>query len=50
MEDFMNLFSTTGFPIAVSVFLLVRFENKISELTDTINKLTIIIERSFEDE
>lgn len=50
MEDFINLFSTTGFPIALSVFLLVRFESKISELNDTINRLTIIIERSFKDE
>lgn len=49
MEDFMNLFSTTGFPIAISVFLLVRFENKISQLNDTINELTIIIEKSFKD-
>lgn len=40
MEDLYTSISNLGFPIAVSVYLLVRIEGKLSTLTDSINELT----------
>ncbi|MBD7983775.1 YvrJ family protein [Sporosarcina sp. Sa2YVA2] len=42
-EESMNLISNLGFPIAVAVYLLIRFEKKIGMLETAINKLTIIL-------
>lgn len=40
MNDISNLITNVGFPIAISVYLLVRFEGKIEALTNSINSLT----------
>lgn len=40
MNDIANLVTNVGFPIAVSIYLLVRFEGKIESLTNSINNLT----------
>lgn len=42
-EEFTKLISTTGFPIGICVYLLVRFENKIEELNKSIQDLTTVI-------
>lgn len=42
-EEFTKLISTTGFPIGVSVYLLVRFEKKIELLNKSISELTAVI-------
>lgn len=45
MEDLLMQISNIGFPIAVSCYLLVRFESRIGELTNSINELSKYIER-----
>ena len=38
-SSFQNLIANIGFPIALSMYLLVRIEGKLSCLTDSINEL-----------
>ncbi|MGL6105781.1 YvrJ family protein [Romboutsia sp.] len=38
--DIANLVTNVGFPIALSMYLLVRIEGKLSSLTDSINELS----------
>ena len=38
-SSFQNLVANIGFPIALSMYLLVRIEGKLSCLTDSINEL-----------
>ena len=40
MEELVNLIANMGFPIAVSVYLLVRIERKLEGLTNSINNLS----------
>jgi hypothetical protein len=44
MEDLMAQVANVGFPIAVSIYLLVRVEAKIESLTTSINELSRVIE------
>lgn len=49
MGEFETLFSAMGdlgFPTVVSIYLLVRFEGKISSLTISINNLEKMIEKT----
>ncbi|WP_083479802.1 YvrJ family protein [Oxobacter pfennigii] len=39
----VSLISNLGFPIAISVFLLIRIEGKIEKLTLSINDLSSVI-------
>lgn len=39
MEDMFSQIANLGFPIAVSVYLLVRIEGKLNSLTQSINEL-----------
>lgn len=41
--DLLTLIGNMGFPIAVSVYLLVRFESKLEALTLSINDLSVTI-------
>ncbi len=43
MEDFIFQISNFGFPIAVSIYVLMRLENKMDKLTESINELTIAL-------
>ena len=43
MEELINLVSNVGFPIAITVYLMMRFENKLEKLDDSINSLVIAI-------
>ena len=36
----LTLVANVGFPIAISMYLLVRIEGKLNSLTDSINKLS----------
>ena len=45
MNEILTAISTVGFPSVVSIYLLVRFEAKISTLTTTIHGLEKSIER-----
>lgn len=39
----VNLIGNVGFPIAISVYLLVRIEGKMETLTNSINNLSSVI-------
>ncbi len=40
MEVIETLIANVGFPVAVSVYLLIRLESKLENLTSSINELT----------
>lgn len=40
MEDMFTMVANLGFPIAISIFLLVRIEGRIEKLTESINILS----------
>ncbi|GAA0086990.1 YvrJ family protein [Clostridium sp. MB05] len=40
MEEIVNLIANLGFPIAISLYLLVRIEGKLENLTTSINNLS----------
>lgn len=42
-SELMSMIGNMGFPIAVSVYLLVRFEGKLEVLTNSINNLSTVI-------
>ncbi|MFA9398407.1 MAG: YvrJ family protein [Clostridiaceae bacterium] len=41
--DVVNLVGNVGFPIAISIYLLVRIEGKLENLTSSIDALTKVI-------
>ena len=41
MENIISSISNVGFPVVLSVFLLLMFEKKIDELTKAINELVV---------
>lgn len=43
MEAIVSLIGNVGFPIAVSIYLLVRIESKLESLTNSINNLSSVI-------
>jgi hypothetical protein len=43
MEGWINLIANAGFPIAVASYLLIRFENKIDALSQSINTLSTVV-------
>lgn len=45
MEDFAKLFSQVGFPAGIAIYLLVRMEKKIGELTTIITTLKNSIDK-----
>jgi len=43
MEELFSQIANLGFPIAVTVYLLVRIESKLAQLTESIHELTTAI-------
>ncbi|MDS0527834.1 YvrJ family protein [Clostridium sp. SHJSY1] len=43
VNDLINVIANTGFPVAVSTYLLIRLEKQITTLSSSINKLNTII-------
>lgn len=43
MDNLVGLIGNVGFPIAVSIYLLVRIEGKLENLTNSINNLSGVI-------
>lgn len=39
-SEIQSLIANVGFPIAISMYLLIRIEGKLSQLTDSINELS----------
>ena len=44
LEQWISLVGNVGFPILVAFYLLIRFEKKIDNLTEAINKMADIID------
>lgn len=40
MEDFISAIANVGFPIVITLYLLVRIENKMEKLDGSINNLS----------
>ncbi|MEW9077263.1 YvrJ family protein [Terrisporobacter glycolicus] len=40
MDNIQSIIANLGFPIAISLYLLVRIEGKLQGLTDSINELS----------
>ena len=40
MANFQAIVANLGFPIAVSIYLLIRIEGNMQDLTDSINELS----------
>lgn len=45
MEELARLAATYGFPMVVALFLLVRLEKRLTELTNAINQMCYCVER-----
>ncbi len=45
MEEILMQIGNLGFPIVLSIYLLVRLEGKIDNLTNSIGRLTDMIEK-----
>ena len=45
MEELLVQISNVGFPIVLSMYLLIRIEGKIEELTKSIGKLTDVLDK-----
>ncbi|WP_102399651.1 YvrJ family protein [Haloimpatiens massiliensis] len=45
MESIVNLIGNLGFPIAISLYLLIRIEGKLENLTQSINNLSNVINK-----
>jgi flagellar biogenesis protein FliO len=43
INDFTNLITNAGFPIAVCAYLLFRLEKQFNQLSSSINKLNTIV-------
>ena len=46
MNEIVEIFTNVGFPIGISIYLLVRFESKIEKLDDSIQELSKSIEKN----
>lgn len=43
MEEVYSHIANLGFPIVISIYLLVRIEGKLNQLTESINELSKVI-------
>lgn len=43
MEEIYTNIANLGFPIVISIYLLVRIEGKLNQLTESINELSKVI-------
>ena len=43
MEEIYTHIANLGFPIVISIYLLVRIEGKLNQLTESINELSRVI-------
>ncbi|WP_090042778.1 YvrJ family protein [Clostridium frigidicarnis] len=48
MDDMVSLVSNVGFPIAITIFLLIRMEKKVDGLSTSISKLSTSVEKLIE--
>lgn len=43
-SELINILNNFGFPVLVSLFLMIRIEQRLISLSDNINKLSIVLE------
>ena len=43
-NEIVNLAGNMGFPIGITIYVLIRLESKMDKLNESINKLTNVIE------
>lgn len=48
MEEVLSQIGNFGFPIILSMYLLIRIEGKIENLAGTINHLSNVLEKHYE--
>lgn len=48
MDVIVNLISNLGFPIAISLYLLIRMEKKLDKLTESIDNLSNVINNEYQ--
>lgn len=46
LDALLNLIANTGFPIVVASYFIVRMENKLGELCETIQELRVSIDKT----
>lgn len=46
MEEFLAMIANTGFPIVVASYFILRMEQKLSDLNDSIQKLSHSIDKT----
>jgi hypothetical protein len=44
MDDFVRLIQSVGFPIAVSIYLLWRYEQRMRDMTNVLNDIAKTLE------
>lgn len=49
IDGILTMVMQTGFPAAVAIYLLVRFEAKLDSLADVINDLKCAIDNKYRD-
>lgn len=45
MDNFVHIIGNVGFPIAISVYLLIRIEGKLEVLSNSINNLSNVMSK-----
>ena len=45
-SNIINIVSSVGFPIVITIYLLTKFENKIDKLSDSITELNTSIKQT----
>ena len=46
VSNIVNIVSTVGFPIVITIYLLTKFETKIDKLSDSITELNTSIKQT----
>ena len=49
MEEWIKLVSSVGFPVVITIYVLMRLENSMRALTDTVRKLIVIMAKQGKD-
>jgi hypothetical protein len=49
ISEWISILGNFGFPVAITIYLLIRFEKKIDKLEVVINELGVTIKNSLKD-
>lgn len=48
MDELVNLVSSVGFPIAITIFLLIRFDNILQKMVTSQEKMILVLDRIYD--